>query len=100
MYVLRVYPPFLIYLSLVSLLDPSCSGSGIVNRMDYLVETGKQAPSRRFVCRTNTFFMPTEKVEDRFEENRLDNLASFQQNMIKHAMRCELPFRYLYVREY
>lgn len=25
-----------------SLLDPSCSGSGIVNRLDYLLDTGKQ----------------------------------------------------------
>jgi 16S rRNA C967 or C1407 C5-methylase (RsmB/RsmF family) len=25
----------------VRLLDPSCSGSGIVNRLDYLLEDGK-----------------------------------------------------------
>jgi len=46
------------------LLDPSCSGSGIVNRMDFLVE-----------------------IDEGFGENRLDKLASFQQKMIKHAMR-------------
>ena len=26
-----------------SLLDPSCSGSGIVNRLDYLLDEGKEA---------------------------------------------------------
>jgi len=26
---------------MLSLLDPSCSGSGIVNRLDYLVEDGQ-----------------------------------------------------------
>jgi 16S rRNA C967 or C1407 C5-methylase (RsmB/RsmF family) len=26
--------------SMCSLLDPSCSGSGIVNRLDHLLETG------------------------------------------------------------
>lgn len=48
-----------------------------------------------FVRTNNTLFKPTEKVEEHSGEIRLDNLASFQQKMIKHAMRCELPFQCL-----
>ncbi|KAI6165710.1 S-adenosyl-L-methionine-dependent methyltransferase [Pisolithus thermaeus] len=49
------------------LLDPSCSGSGIVNRLDHLLEA----------------------EDDNVEglENRLNKLASFQLKMIKHAMK-------------
>ncbi|KAF7312122.1 SAM-MT-RSMB-NOP domain-containing protein [Mycena indigotica] len=49
------------------LLDPSCSGSGIVNRLDYLLETEEDNPD--------------------MEEDRLRKLASFQLTMIKHAMK-------------
>ncbi|PPQ83431.1 hypothetical protein CVT25_007022 [Psilocybe cyanescens] len=49
------------------LLDPSCSGSGIVNRLDHLLET---------------------EIEDYADkEDRLEKLAAFQLMMIKHAMR-------------
>ncbi|GLB40515.1 putative class I-like SAM-binding methyltransferase superfamily, RsmB NOP family protein [Lyophyllum shimeji] len=48
------------------LLDPSCSGSGIVNRMDHLLET---------------------KIEDECDDDRLKRLAAFQLLMVKHAMR-------------
>jgi len=48
------------------LLDPSCSGSGIVNRLDYLLDTEKGDSAR---------------------QNRLENLSSFQQRIVKHAMR-------------
>jgi putative methyltransferase len=48
------------------LLDPSCSGSGIVNRLDHL---------------------ETEPENDATRENRLAKLAAFQLMMIKHAMR-------------
>ncbi|KAF8742652.1 hypothetical protein AX14_002887 [Amanita brunnescens Koide BX004] len=47
------------------LLDPSCSGSGIINRLDHLMEA--------------------EQNEDGDEE-RLYKLASFQKMMLKHAM--------------
>ncbi|KAJ7056603.1 S-adenosyl-L-methionine-dependent methyltransferase [Mycena amicta] len=50
------------------LLDPSCSGSGIVNRLDYLLETERDSSDE--------------------EEDRLQKLASFQLAMIKHAMKC------------
>ncbi|KAL0577649.1 hypothetical protein V5O48_004338 [Marasmius crinis-equi] len=50
-----------------SLLDPSCSGSGIVNRLDYLLEQEKESESD--------------------QDARLHKLASFQLMMIKHAMK-------------
>lgn len=41
MYVCRVYVCQLPHsLDETSLLDPSCSGSGIINRLDHLVESG------------------------------------------------------------
>jgi len=49
------------------LLDPSCSGSGIVNRLDHLLEA--------------------EVEDDTGNEDRLEKLAAFQLMMIKHAMR-------------
>ncbi|KAG5645555.1 hypothetical protein DXG03_005830 [Asterophora parasitica] len=49
------------------LLDPSCSGSGIVNRLDHLLET--------------------EIEDDGDQEDRLKRLAAFQLLMIKHAMK-------------
>ncbi|CAA7266929.1 unnamed protein product [Cyclocybe aegerita] len=49
------------------LLDPSCSGSGIVNRLDHLVET--------------------EAEDDTAKDDRLDKLGAFQLSMITHAMR-------------
>ncbi|KAG6333686.1 hypothetical protein ID866_5404 [Astraeus odoratus] len=49
------------------LLDPSCSGSGIVNRLDHLLET--------------------ENDEVGVPEDRLNKLATFQLMMIRHAMK-------------
>ncbi|KAF5382066.1 hypothetical protein D9615_004285 [Tricholomella constricta] len=49
------------------LLDPSCSGSGIVNRLDHLLET--------------------EIEDDGDQEDRLKRLAAFQLLMVKHAMK-------------
>jgi len=50
------------------LLDPSCSGSGIVNRLDYLLGDDEQQ-------------------DDDGEDARLAKLASFQLMMIRHAMK-------------
>jgi len=50
------------------LLDPSCSGSGIVNRLDHLVESEAESSSD---ARTE----------------RLAKLAAFQLQMIRHAMK-------------
>ncbi|KAG7089845.1 hypothetical protein E1B28_011490 [Marasmius oreades] len=49
------------------LLDPSCSGSGIVNRLDYLLEQEQESESD--------------------QGERLHKLASFQLLMIKHGMK-------------
>ncbi|THH10867.1 hypothetical protein EW145_g1018 [Phellinidium pouzarii] len=50
------------------LLDPSCSGSGIVNRLDHLLET-------------------EDENDTNDKEERLQKLAAFQLLMIKHAMK-------------
>ncbi|KAF8623725.1 hypothetical protein AX17_007421 [Amanita inopinata Kibby_2008] len=47
------------------LLDPSCSGSGIVNRLDHLLDTEQDVDE---------------------DGERLNKLASFQLMMLKHAM--------------
>ncbi|KAL7279085.1 hypothetical protein ACG7TL_006923 [Trametes sanguinea] len=47
------------------LLDPSCSGSGIVNRLDHLLDN---------------------EQEDDADSERLNKLAAFQLKMIRHAM--------------
>ncbi|KAL1677689.1 S-adenosyl-L-methionine-dependent methyltransferase [Schizophyllum commune] len=57
------------------LLDPSCSGSGIVNRLDYLLETEEENDS---------------------QDERLAKLASFQLLMIKHAMKFPSARRIVY----
>src|SRR5258708_3478961 len=44
---------FLMIVLVHSLLDPSCSGSGIVNRMDYLMEHGGVADPHRCQTRIN-----------------------------------------------
>ncbi|KAF8529826.1 williams-Beuren syndrome critical region protein 20 copy A [Gautieria morchelliformis] len=49
------------------LLDPSCSGSGIVNRLDYLQDIDQE--------------------NDDAQEARLGKLSTFQVTMIKHAMK-------------
>jgi len=58
------------------LLDPSCSGSGIVNRLDHLLESEAQ-------------------TEDDTGE-RLDKLAAFQLSMIEHAMKFPAATRIVY----
>ncbi|WVO13447.1 hypothetical protein L204_101063 [Cryptococcus depauperatus] len=58
------------------LLDPSCSGSGIVNRLDYLVEDD------------------TEESDSKTE--RLEKLAGFQLQMIIHAFKFPSARRIVY----
>ncbi|CAE6390467.1 unnamed protein product [Rhizoctonia solani] len=57
------------------LLDPSCSGSGIVNRLDYLTQ---------------------EVTTDDNSDSRLDNLAAFQKRMILHASKFPSVERIVY----
>ncbi|WWC71579.1 uncharacterized protein I206_105537 [Kwoniella pini CBS 10737] len=58
------------------LLDPSCSGSGIVNRLDYLLED--------------------EVEESDLKTERLEKLASFQLQMILHAFKFPSAKRIVY----
>lgn len=57
------------------LLDPSCSGSGIVNRLDYLLEGFAENN-----CKTSDAVLSE-------EAQRLQSLANFQRSIIEHAMR-------------
>lgn len=70
--------------SRASLLDPSCSGSGIVNRLDHLLESGRT--SGNILRATLEFFAEQEENEE--QEERLSKLAAFQLMVIKHAMKC------------
>jgi len=58
------------------LLDPSCSGSGIVNRLDHLLET--------------------ESENDSDQEERLTKLSNFQLTMIRHAMKFPSVIKIVY----
>ena len=49
------------------LLDPSCSGSGIINRLDQLIDVKDEGPEKT---------------------DRLARLSSFQVQMVEHAMTC------------
>jgi putative methyltransferase len=62
------------------LLDPSCSGSGIVNRFDALIDS-----------------QPENIVDDTSNEkttlaDRLENLAQFQESVLAHAIKCSFLF--------
>ncbi|KAJ2687438.1 hypothetical protein IWW39_002910 [Coemansia spiralis] len=58
-----------------ALLDPSCSGSGIVNRQDALVDS--------YIAIVN----PGGANDARSSETRAQNLAEFQTSIVLHAMR-------------
>ncbi|WFC93886.1 25S rRNA (cytosine(2278)-C(5))-methyltransferase [Malassezia brasiliensis] len=82
----NVHPKKLDFLSLAPaeqgaiqymLLDPSCSGSGIVNRLDYLSGKDDEQDNVEEVD-------PVEKGSAL--ATRLANLASLQEHMIRHAM--------------
>lgn len=70
-----------------SLLDPSCSGSGIVNRLDHLGEAGPHSKTMIWASISNAD--STENEEEEGQSDRLQKLADFQLSMIKHAMKCE-----------
>ncbi|EKM58071.1 uncharacterized protein PHACADRAFT_139688 [Phanerochaete carnosa HHB-10118-sp] len=78
------------------LLDPSCSGSGIVNRLDYLLESGLHSYPQ-WSCTppcTLTNLIEAENPEE--NEERLQKLASFQLLMIRHAMKFPSVQRVVY----
>ncbi|KAI9143061.1 S-adenosyl-L-methionine-dependent methyltransferase [Paraphysoderma sedebokerense] len=60
------------------LLDPSCSGSGIVSRLDYLVDGS------------------AESEDSAGDDSRLKSLAEFQVNVILHAMKFPKAQRIVY----
>ncbi|CAG8588723.1 18487_t:CDS:10 [Gigaspora rosea] len=56
------------------LLDPSCSGSGIINRLDHLIDTSSETQEQS-------------DLSHKFKEQRLENLSEFQEKMILHAFK-------------
>ncbi|KAJ3482039.1 hypothetical protein NLI96_g7251 [Meripilus lineatus] len=83
------------------LLDPSCSGSGIVNRLDHLLESGAVRRSLTTSSSDEQTLMhdPPSVIEDQPEgeqELRLNKLAAFQLLMIKHAMKFPSVQRIVY----
>lgn len=85
-----------------SLLDPSCSGSGIVNRLDHLLDIGKPNDPHKSIFYFYRIILPSlsdeENVEyEKEEEDRLQRLSAFQLTIIKHAMKCTFcPFESLF----
>ena len=72
-------------------MDPSCSGSGIVNRLDHLLETGEY-PDIMLMCDLKAR-KRIEEEENAGQEERLTKLSNFQLTMIRHAMKCKFrPF--------
>lgn len=70
------------------LLDPSCSGSGIVNRLDYLTSQDDEQDNLEQV-------IPGDQHTKAFDA-RLASLASLQQRMIQHAMKFPNLERFTY----
>lgn len=70
------------------LLDPSCSGSGIVNRLDYLMSHDDEQDNLEQV-------VPGESQSGSIS-SRLANLAALQQRMIRHAMSFPSLERFTY----
>ncbi|BFZ57712.1 hypothetical protein PYCC9005_004765 [Savitreella phatthalungensis] len=60
------------------LLDPSCSGSGIVNRLDYLTSSGEDDSGSD---------LAKEDGGEAGEQDRLAALATFQRGILQHAMK-------------
>lgn len=71
------------------LLDPSCSGSGIVNRLDYLTSHDDEQDNLEQV-------VPDVDRPGQALASRLASLASLQQRMIKHAMKFPSLQRFTY----
>ncbi|KAI9275408.1 S-adenosyl-L-methionine-dependent methyltransferase [Sporodiniella umbellata] len=62
------------------LLDPSCSGSGIISRLDHLVDDEQD----------------TTKEENEPQEERLKKLSEFQISIIEHALKFPKAKRVVY----
>ncbi|KAJ2710585.1 hypothetical protein H4R19_003677 [Coemansia spiralis] len=66
-----------------ALVDPSCSGSGIVNRMDALVDAYIASTARAAAAA----IAAGDADGARAHESRLQKLADFQASVVLHAMR-------------
>ncbi|KAI7891508.1 S-adenosyl-L-methionine-dependent methyltransferase [Mucor mucedo] len=66
------------------LLDPSCSGSGIISRLDHLVDDDDEAEK------------DGKDADGKTQEERLQNLADFQISIIQHALKFPSAKRVVY----
>ncbi|KAG0237670.1 hypothetical protein BGW41_008335 [Actinomortierella wolfii] len=69
------------------LLDPSCSGSGIVNRMDYLVDAYAEEQEQATILETTTTGGAAERIlAEKKKKERLLSLGEFQVECVSKAM--------------
>ncbi|KAF9977506.1 hypothetical protein BGZ73_005777 [Actinomortierella ambigua] len=69
------------------LLDPSCSGSGIVNRMDYLVDAYAEEQEQATILETTSTGGAAERaLADEKKKERLRSLGEFQVECVSKAM--------------
>ncbi|KAG0746174.1 hypothetical protein G6F62_005583 [Rhizopus arrhizus] len=66
------------------LLDPSCSGSGIISRLDHLVDDNDTENDN------------SDQKNEQTQEERLKNLSEFQISIIEHAMKFPKAKRIVY----
>ncbi|KAL0086074.1 S-adenosyl-L-methionine-dependent methyltransferase [Phycomyces blakesleeanus] len=64
------------------LLDPSCSGSGIISRLDHLVDDEDEQEDN--------------EAAEQSREDRLTNLSEFQTSIIQHALKFPKAKRVVY----
>jgi putative methyltransferase len=74
-------------------LDPSCSGSGIISRLDHLVDDEDESKfTTLFLCDIHPHLFLLDDGKDnngQTQEERLKNLSEFQISIIEHAMKCK-----------
>ncbi|KAG0345049.1 hypothetical protein BG004_004009 [Podila humilis] len=69
------------------LLDPSCSGSGIINRLDHLVDAYAEEQEQATILETTTTGGAAEKAEaEAKKKERLLSLGEFQVECVTKAM--------------
>ncbi|KAF9099401.1 hypothetical protein BGX23_002419 [Mortierella sp. AD031] len=69
------------------LLDPSCSGSGIINRLDHLVDTYAEEQEQATILETTTTGGAAERAAaEEKKKERLKSLGEFQVECVSKAM--------------
>ncbi|KAF9580885.1 hypothetical protein BGW38_002290 [Lunasporangiospora selenospora] len=69
------------------LLDPSCSGSGIINRLDHLVDSYAEEQEQALILETTTTGGEAErKAAEEKKQERLRSLGEFQVECVTKAM--------------